>query len=396
MYKKNLFIGIAVLAIAAIATWFISCKNRQIIHDEAVVIQCLNCSKELNFSSENNNLFKKVEYIQLETTDMCLLKEIDYIEIVDTCIFVVDNKQVYKFSKNNGKFLSKIGSIGQGPGEYVAVMSLFVDKSKKEIIVLDLSQSKMIRYDFSGNYISSNKIGINIGLTNTAFYMENGDILFNNHISPYSKSAYSVSNVNADSVKSLLSYEKFDLKGYGFAFSNHPMTYSAEGINCIMPFDNVIYCVKDAHIEAKYSVEYSGKPTDMSMATQEKPSPLLNRLLMAMDNHFPGFTAIFETSGKLILNTFDNMAKPAFFYADIDSLKGKYYAYSSTLDEINPIFEISDVSENMFIAKLNASRLSEWKEQHKDMNEIKNQQLRTIIENTDIENNPCIVIYYVQ
>jgi len=80
----------------------------------------------------------------------------------------------------------------------------------------------------------------------------------------------------------------------------------------------------------------------------------------------------------------------------IETLKGKYYTYSPTPEEINPVFEISDVSENMFIAKLNASRLYYWKEHCKDLKEIKNQQLRTIVENSDNDNNPCLVIYYVQ
>ena len=379
----------------------ISCNEKQIQYDDAIVIQCLNCTNEINFSSDNNNIFKQIEYIQLETTDDCLLKEIDYIEIIDTVILVVDNNRVYRFSKTNGEFLSELGSRGQGPRDHVSVKNLYVDRTEGTVSILDISQSKIIEYDFSGNYISTRSMGLNTNLTNMAFNMTNGDMLFHNLLSPYSKSAFSVSIENADLIIDLLSYGNFEVKSYSVTFSKHPMTYTDEGVYCIMPFDNKIYLVKndDVHrMDVKYAVEYPGKPSNMVMAKQEKPGIFITRLLMAKENCFPGFTAIFESSGKLILNTFNNQMQSCFFYGDMTKLNGKYYNYSLSPEEDDPVFEITNVSENMFIAKLEASRLADWKKLYKgeDMEKIKNQHLRTVIETSDVEDNQCLVIYYAQ
>ena len=373
-----------------------SCGKEHKTYDTATTIKCLNCSDKMDYQLINN-IFLKTEYIQLETTTECLIREIDYIQIVDTFIFVVDDNFVYQFSKISGKFLSKIGDRGQGPSEYISVKSLFADDVKQTIIILDLAQSKMVEYDFNGNYISSSRFGVNTNMTNTALYMKNGNVLYQNELSPYSKYSYSIYKANANSMNDLLSYGNFKLKKYSLAFSKHPMTYSKNGINCIMPYDNKIYFVnEEGDLDAKYSVEYSGKPTNMKEAQKEDPPMFITRQLMAKENHFPGYTAVFETAGKLLLNTFDNKPQAAFFYADIDSLKGKYYSYSLSPEELEPVFEIVNVSENQFIAKLNSSQLYGWKEHYKDLNKIPNQQLRIIIENSEVDNNPCIVIYDVK
>jgi len=376
----------------------VSCEKKQEKADATTIIECLNCSEEISFSLGRNDLFEKVEYVQLETTNECLIKEIDFMLIADTSIFVVDDNSVYRFSKMDGKFLNKIGGKGPGPGEYIGVKNLFVDSEQNIIFLLDLVQSKRIKYDFDGNYISSHKIGRNTNMTNTALYLAGDNILYHNDISPFSESAYSFYEKSTDSVIELLSYGEFKLKKYSLGFSKHPMTYSNNGIHCIMPYDNKIYIFdsKDAHIKAKYSVEYSGKPTNMRMAVQEDPPMFITRQLMARDNYFPGYTAIFQTANTLVLNTFNNNAQPAFFYTDIDSLKGSYYSYSLTPDESEPIFEIFNVSENQFISKLNSSQLYKWKEHYKDLNKIPDQRLRDIIANSNDDNNPCLVIYHVQ
>jgi len=378
---------------------FISCTNKKEVNNSnAEVIKCLNCSRELTFP-ESDNLFEKVEYIQLETSKSYLIKQFDYIEVFDTLIFIVDDNHLYKFNKNTGGFISEIGSRGQGAAEYIGIKSFFIDSLENTITVFDLSQSKTIKYDFEGNYISSHRIGINTNLTNTALYMKTGNVLFHNLLSPYSKFAYSISTGTAKAPKNLISYGIFKLKEYSLAFSEHPMTYSEDGIDCLMPFDNTVYQVKndsDAVFSAKYSVEFSGKPADLSMATQEEPPIFVTRQLMAMDNCFPGFTAIFEMSGKLVLNSYNNKALPCFFYANIKNKEGSYYNYAVSPAGKNPIFTICGVSANTFIAKIDAFTVSTWREQLKNFEMVENAHLKSLLENMREDDNPIIALYYIQ
>jgi hypothetical protein len=115
---------------------------------------------------------------------------------------------------------------------------------------------------------------------------------------------------------------------------------------------------------------------------------------MAMGNIFPCFIAVFETSDKLLLNSYNNNGSLCFFYADRVKLKGSYYNYATTPLGDNPVFEIIDVSDNAYIAKLDAALLISWKENYKNLNEISNPNLKKIIQNVHSDDNPYLILYY--
>jgi hypothetical protein len=360
-------------------------------------MECSNCSDKLDFPG-SDEFFTDVEYVLLETNDDCLINEIEQLAVIDTLIFIVTNqgKQLLKFSKNNGQFLSATGNVGNGPNEYVSVNSLFIDAEEKTVTALDIWGSKLIKYDFSGHFISSEQFVPNTNVTNKAIYTKNGDIIFHNLLAPNLTAAYSVLKKDASKVEELLSYGSLKVDNYAIAFSKHPVVYCDEHTDFIMPFDNHIYRYKDGNMSCLYQVKFSGKPTDRRMASERDKSLFVSRQLMAMNNCFPGFTAIFETSGKLLLNSYNNTPKPCFFYGDIQNKKGNYYNYAVEPVGINPVFEITAVSENMFIAALDGSLLYGWKENYKDPQEIGNTSLRKIIEGITEGSNPCLIIYYVK
>ena len=55
------------------------------------------------------------------------------------------------FEKKTGKFISNIGSIGQGPNEYVAIYDQQIDESNNRIYLLPWSASKILVFDLQGN-----------------------------------------------------------------------------------------------------------------------------------------------------------------------------------------------------------------------------------------------------
>lgn len=65
-----------------------------------------------------SDYFKSAQVIPLETSVDCLLGEIKKVDVDDGLIFVLDNKRqgVYCFTKE-GKYLYRIGSLGNGPKE---------------------------------------------------------------------------------------------------------------------------------------------------------------------------------------------------------------------------------------------------------------------------------------
>jgi hypothetical protein len=93
-------------------------------------------------------IFKSVRTIILEDHDYAIIGEINEIQVFDNYIFVFDEskaKKLFVFDKN-GKYIRQIGSLGQGPGEYVALNDFCINKEKREIYLLD-NLKKILAYD---------------------------------------------------------------------------------------------------------------------------------------------------------------------------------------------------------------------------------------------------------
>lgn len=95
----------------------------------------------------------ELEYIPLETNNNCLLAEgnIDLI-VTSMHIFVRGEKYCYVFDRN-GRFLSQIGSIGQGPGEYSHLTGFSVDEKKQSLYLK--SFRTLLEYSWDGVFRQS-------------------------------------------------------------------------------------------------------------------------------------------------------------------------------------------------------------------------------------------------
>ena len=95
---------------------------------------------------------EKLEIVSLEMTDQSMLGEIRRIQLTDHNIWIDHGREfyIYRFSRS-GKFLNKIGSIGQGPGEYTTYSTFLVDEDKKEVYII-ANTNGVLAYDFEGNF----------------------------------------------------------------------------------------------------------------------------------------------------------------------------------------------------------------------------------------------------
>ncbi|MDR1339659.1 MAG: 6-bladed beta-propeller [Prevotellaceae bacterium] len=98
-------------------------------------------------------------FIPLETRGDNLIGGIKIAKIMDDRIFILDENysksiQVYTLQ---GKFISQIGSRGNGPGEYVNPMSFWIDKTSQTILV-NGGTNQLIVYDLNTyEYLYSKK-----------------------------------------------------------------------------------------------------------------------------------------------------------------------------------------------------------------------------------------------
>lgn len=104
-----------------------------------------------------SQIAEDIEFLPLETTDECLLGE-DIMNIVVTSkdIFIYDLEACYRFNRN-GKFKNRIGTQGNGPGEYVKALTMLVDTLNQWIYIGDYNQKKFVKYDYEGKHLGDLK-----------------------------------------------------------------------------------------------------------------------------------------------------------------------------------------------------------------------------------------------
>ena len=104
-----------------------------------------------------SEISEKIEAIELEVTDESLIQKVSRILYSSDFIIVQEWKSIMLFDKN-GKFIRRIGSEGQGPGEYVSINSIAADFDSKKIFVFSVDD-KFLCYDFEGNFVKQSPIG---------------------------------------------------------------------------------------------------------------------------------------------------------------------------------------------------------------------------------------------
>ncbi|MCD6347125.1 MAG: 6-bladed beta-propeller, partial [Bacteroidales bacterium] len=117
--------------------------------EKPIIINMENSITETKLSS----VFNSVEFIKLETPPKVVLTSPVDIQFVGDRIIIFDGtRKVFIFSES-GKFINQIGKFGRGPGEYILLMDMYVDKKEELIEILDYTTRKIIVYDFLGNHI---------------------------------------------------------------------------------------------------------------------------------------------------------------------------------------------------------------------------------------------------
>lgn len=154
---KNIWIGLFVFVMSG---WVASCSHP--VHrvkgtDVSAIDLPLRQREHLLNLSE---LADSVRYIPLETTDSCLIGSIDKLLTTDEGDFVVVDKEiaaaVYLFGAD-GRFRNRIGSRGQGYGEYVQIED--VTYGGGYVYVWDSSLDKVLKYTEQGEPVDEYKFG---------------------------------------------------------------------------------------------------------------------------------------------------------------------------------------------------------------------------------------------
>lgn len=113
--------------------------------------------------------------IPLETVGDALISEIDKLEMDDSHIVILDKRMrtVWLFGID-GKFIRKIGRLGNGPKEYVSLDDMCFDKENGTVWIWDRVKQVMLEYDLAGDFLKEVATGFSSNVfakTNEGFWL---------------------------------------------------------------------------------------------------------------------------------------------------------------------------------------------------------------------------------
>jgi len=101
----------------------------------------------------------EISYIPLETSDVSRNISINKAIFTKSHILIHFYNEIYLF-RTDGSFVTRIGSVGKGPGEFTTAHSVDIDARIGTVYVADGWQKKYLVFDLEGNFVRSFKAPI--------------------------------------------------------------------------------------------------------------------------------------------------------------------------------------------------------------------------------------------
>jgi hypothetical protein len=366
--------------------------------------------EELLKQKNNINLSQiasKVEYIQLETNENCLLNHNARYYFSDNFIFVSNWDHILKFS-SDGKFLKKIGNPGRGPGEINSIRVLSIIPEKKLIIIHDPVPRKLRYYSFDGNLIKT--VNIPQDLVYLKVMKDGNYIAIAQSVSVSEKYTHTLINESGDTLSAVKNYTPWKnpspivttiLSPSFIPFYTYQNKYFLKSL-----YNDTVYVVKANKITPGYYINL-GKYKLPPEKRFERLNPEEAKIFQKEEAPKYCFAYVLEAGGRFFLtsNNFGNhkiehfvINKNGFIeksndrylsvfrnYIFNDWDGGVYFWPDGNIDD-NKVFMPIDIKYLKDVLKVRSSAKTPFKfpEQQK--------QLEKLASNLDITENPILMI----
>jgi hypothetical protein len=263
MKLKNIIKNIFFILVCYLVFGCTNQKKNTIVADNIIYFDSQKCVQKFDLKNITDSTF---QIFPLETNDDCLISKIDKIEIKDNRIYIMDKlaQSVYIFDMT-GKYLNKINSRGQGPGEYVNLSYMTV--TDNSVIVIDHFIGKQLEYsalDFK--FIKEERIFEKIWATEV-FYLS-GTIYYVND------------GRNSNSGKFALFSRENDAKNFNKYLScgEEPLSLGLNGpvyaingdeVSLIYSGDDIIYRLRGDKVFPEYEIKYKDKKVVYSSGVED-------------------------------------------------------------------------------------------------------------------------------
>ena len=372
-----------------------SCSGNENIHNESD-LEIISHSSGIVEEMISSNVADSIRYIPLETMDECLIMDIEQIKTDGDYLVIKDDKNLYVF-RDNGTFVSKIGEKGLAPGNYISILGFYLNRNEKNVVIIDNMKSKALKYAYTGEYLGEVDLDDSFLDLNFCEMSDNNMLLTNNLLpSPYTQNPYEYQlfECKPDEFSLKESIFTFNL-GSGDVttsrFSYYPISYHKGHMLFMANFSNILYEFTDK-IKPQYIVESVKDFPDEKYLDENKDVPLMElRKKLNEKGLSTGIRAVRELP-QYILLCIDNGT----LIWDKKNKKGVY----------NNIFEYDELE---LLCNLAAGVTAESYsgglirvlesdiilDQKKVIENGANNELKQILNNTKMGDNPILSILYL-
>ena len=256
------------------------------------------------------DIVDSISYIPLETSEKCLLGELQRIKRDGDFYFVEDAKGLFVFGKG-GRFLNEIGHKGNAPGEYLYMDNFYLDRKDKQVCIINNVQKRILRYAYDGTYVSMSYLEPKDANIESVMVCDGGELLafypLPNDLF-HIDSEYRVFREKGDTLVSekIMSAKSLTTKDAFYPFLYFPMVTFSDKHFLASVFSNELYQYKNGKVFPVYCIDAFAAIPNEAFLDEHKGMDFFELLkIMSQKNISTGITAL-EASSDYLFALIDN------------------------------------------------------------------------------------------
>lgn len=331
------------------------------------------------------------ELVPLEASEASMITSVKYVACVDSLVLVQTSEALLVFGRS-GRFITQIGRMGSGPGEYVTMSAFAVDERQRRVCLVDEASKRFLFYGYDGTFLIEKKMDaatMPLWIQQAVF---DGDDLVCTHMMFNSENTY-LSRFNlATGTETVLHTLPVRTANTGEMTGTSMLAKRGDRLSVLLPFDNKVYALKGDTLSPEWVVE-----TQKTMVNQKELAAIENFSIMtyadfATNDRFTGFTALYETDYQVLLNV---LFTSAYFLIDKANQTGRLFTYQVEEGQTNlPLLSIVGTQGESFIGVLEPMRALSLKSSLPS--ETNDPHLRALIDHIatmSFDANPTLLFY---
>ena len=325
-------------------------------------------------------LFSCVELIPLETNDNSLIKSVTKLISAGNKFYILDKDQgaLFIFYKD-GRYISKIQTLGRGPGEYTLLEDFTINEFNNNIELLN-PRGEVLVYDTNGVFKERIRIPVraihyfaNLSEALTVFYSQyepNKLIYYSREEERIVKEEYQVPDFIVRETPLISSYSPFS-------------TYNGK-VTFFQGFTDTIYEFRDTNLSPRYIWDHGEYNLKINKIAMDKTIRYYTNFLRS-SNFVYGYYCYGEND-DYIITRFIHKNRWNFLFRS--KKNNQNILVSKFQEKVNPpLFPV--LSDNCMIAAVNPSEI-----QLLVNPSVLDEQNVLIYSNLVLEDNPVIIKYY--